>query len=87
METPTPRSRHHFQVEISEHRLEPDQGFLLPGHEEHTLVVRSGVVYVSLRSGDKALIPGDEIVVHVGDFLGAWSEARGPAELAVLRGG
>ena len=76
-----------FQVEVTTHRLAPNEGFVLPVHEEHTLVVRRGVVYVSLRSGDKALIPGDEIVVHSGDFLGAWSEAHDDAELVVLRGG
>jgi len=87
MDRPIPHSeQEHFRVEITEHRLEPDDGLSI-GSGEHTIVVRKGVLYVSLHSGDKALIPGDEIVVHAGDFRGAWSEARGPAELTVLRGG
>jgi hypothetical protein len=75
-----------FHVEVTVHRLAPDEGLSL-GRGEHTLVVREGVVYVSLHSGDVALIPGDEIVVHPADFRGAWSEARDEAELVVLRGG
>ena len=86
METPTPRSRRQFEVEVTTQRLEPDEGLSLAS-EEHTLVVRKGVVYVSLHSGDKALIPGDEIVVHAGDFRGAWPEAKAAAEVVVLRGG
>ena len=86
MDTPTPRTPHEFHVEVTTQRLEPDQGLSLTS-EEHTLVVRKGVVYVSLHSGDKALIPGDEIVVHAGDFRGAWPEAKAAAEVVILRGG
>lgn len=81
-----PRNHQEFHVEVKVHRLTPDQGLSL-GPDEHTLVVRKGLVYVSLRSGDVALIPGDEIVVHPDDFRGAWSEGRAVSELVVLRGG
>ena len=73
-------------VEITTHLLRADEGLTLDPEEKHTLVVRSGVVYVSLQTGDVALISGEDVVVRAGDFRGAWSEAHGAAELVVLSG-
>jgi hypothetical protein len=86
MDRPAPHIPTNFRVEVTVHRLAVDEGLSL-GAGEHTLVVREGLVYVSLRSGDVALIPGDEVVVRAADFRGAWNEGRDEAELVVLRGG
>jgi hypothetical protein len=86
MEKPVPRIPNSFRVDVTVHRLGPDQGMSL-GPGEHTLVVREGLVYVSLRSGDVALIPGNEVVVSADDVRGIWNESREPSELVVLRGG
>jgi hypothetical protein len=85
METPAHKPQKTFQVEITTHRLAPDEGLAL-GPGEHTLVAREGLVYVSLRSGDVALIPGEEVVVRPGDLRGVWNEGRDECELVVLRG-
>jgi hypothetical protein len=86
MNNPAHRIPQSFSVDVAVHRLGPYQGISL-GPGEHTLVVREGLVYVSLRSGDVALIPGDEVVVRHGDVRGIWNEGRDESELVVLRGG
>ena len=86
MDTPGHGTQKDFHVEVTTHRLGADEGLSL-GPGEHTLVVRQGLVYVSLRSGDVALIPGDEVVVRAGDVRGIWNESRDESELVVLRGG
>jgi hypothetical protein len=72
-------------IDVTTHRLLPDEGLGL-GDGEHTFVVREGLVYASLRSGDVALIPGDELVVRPGDLRGLWNEGRDVCEIVVLRG-
>jgi hypothetical protein len=86
MNDPAHSIHQNFRVDVAVHRLAADEG-LSVGPGEHTLVVREGLVYVSLRSGDVALIPGDEVVVRADDVRGIWNESRDESELVILHGG
>jgi hypothetical protein len=74
---------HHPHVDVAVHTLASGQQLALEC-AEHTIVVRSGLVYLSLETGDMALIAGEEAVIRPGELRAAWSEG-GPAEVVALR--
>ena len=70
-------------VKIAVHALGPHQRLRLP-KGEHALVVEEGVLLLTLRGEELALIRGDEIVVRSGDLREARNATGGSARVLAL---
>jgi hypothetical protein len=70
-------------VTIAVHALGPHEPLRLPSGE-HALVVEDGVLLVTLRGEDLALIRGDEVVVRCSDLREARNATGGCARVLAL---
>ena len=70
-------------VTIAVHELGPHRRLRLP-RGEHTLVVEDGVLLVTLRHDELALIRGDEVVVRSGELRRARNATGGSARVLAL---